>query len=229
MHCWWHFCCCNALCIRFPVHLGCLRQKDIKNYGAHDWKRRKGPHPHTFGPSKKIARFTKGRFVPIVPVYKDLDWPYEGQFCGKIDWEGSWWAFSQRTAKVASGKGPRQKMSKIFKKCQHIFDTSRHFFPHGKNLQTFAAVLRGNTIRGNTTRNSERKMALWEGLWEGLWKTSENLWKPLKTLKSSDKLWKPLKTSEKLWKPLKPSLSEVLSETLSEADFPLRTSQACCP
>ena len=40
---------------------------------------------------------------------------------------------------------------------------------------SFAGVLRGNTIRGNTTRNSERKMALWEGLWEGLWKTSENL------------------------------------------------------
>ena len=39
-------------------------------------------------------------------------------------------------------------------------------------------VLRGNTIRGNRTRNSERKMALWEGLWEGLWKPSE---KPLKT------------------------------------------------
>ena len=38
-----------------------------------------------------------------------------------------------------------------------------------------AGVSRGNTIRGNTTRNSERKMALWEGLWEGLWKTSENL------------------------------------------------------
>ena len=38
-----------------------------------------------------------------------------------------------------------------------------------------AGVLRGNTIRGHTTRNSERKMALWEGLWEGLWKTSENL------------------------------------------------------
>ena len=63
-------------------------------------------------------------------------------------------------------------------------------------------VLRGNTIRGNTTRNSERKMALWEGLWEGLWN-------PLKT--SED----PLKTSQNLWKPLKPSLSE----TLSEADF----------
>ena len=83
-------------------------------------------------------------------------------------------------------------------------------------LQRFAGVLRGNTIRGNTTRNSERKMALWEGLWEGLWKTSENL-------------WKPLKTSQTLWKPLKPSLSEILSETLSEADFPLRTSQSCCP
>ena len=74
-------------------------------------------------------------------------------------------------------------------------------------------ALRGNTIRGNTTLNSERKMALWEGLWEGLGKTSENL-------------SKPLKASENLWKP---SLSEVLSETLPEAEFPLRTSQACCP
>ena len=42
-------------------------------------------------------------------------------------------------------------------------------------LRDVVGVLRGNTIRGNTTRNSERKMALWEGLWEGLWKTSENL------------------------------------------------------
>ena len=47
------------------------------------------------------------------------------------------------------------------------------------------------------TRNSERKMALWEGLWEGLWKTSENLWKPLK-----------------------PSLSEILPETLPRGRFP---------
>ena len=79
-----------------------------------------------------------------------------------------------------------------------------------------AGVLRGNTIRGNTTRNSERKMALWEGLWEVLWQTSENL-------------WKLLKTSKNLWKRLKPSLSEIFSETLSEADFPLRTSHACYP
>ena len=28
------------------------------------WKRRKGPHPHTLGISKKITRFTKGRFRP---------------------------------------------------------------------------------------------------------------------------------------------------------------------
>ena len=41
--------------------------------------------------------------------------------------------------------------------------------------QLVVGVLRGNTIRGNTTRNSERTMALWEGLWEGLCKTSENL------------------------------------------------------
>ena len=91
---------------------------------------------------------------------------------------------------------------------------------------SLAGVLRGNTIRGNTTRNSERKMALWEGLWEGFWKTSENLWKLLKTSKN---LWKSLRTSKNLWKPLNSSLSEILSETLSEADFPLRTSQACCP
>ena len=45
-----------------------------------------------------------------------------------------------------------------------------------KNIETST-----KTIRGNTTRNSERKMAFWEGLWEGLWKTSENLSKPLKT------------------------------------------------
>ena len=44
-----------------------------------------------------------------------------------------------------------------------------------KDRAQFAGVLRGNTIRGNTTRSSERRMALWEGLWEGLWKTSENL------------------------------------------------------
>ena len=37
-----------------------------------------------------------------------------------------------------------------------------------------------NPIRGNRTRNSERKMALWEGLWEGLWK------KPLKNLNTSE-------------------------------------------
>ena len=49
------------------------------------------------------------------------------------------------------------------------------------NVVFFAGVLRGNTMRGNTTRNSGRKMALWEGLWEGFWQTSENLWKPLKT------------------------------------------------
>ena len=40
---------------------------------------------------------------------------------------------------------------------------------------------KGNTIRGNNARNSERKMALWERLWEGLWKPSKNLWKPLET------------------------------------------------
>ena len=68
-------------------------------------------------------------------------------------------------------------------------------------------------------------MALWEGLWEGLWKTSENFWKPLKT---SENLRKFLKTSQNLWKSLR--TSEIPpSETLSEADFPLRTSQACCP
>ena len=38
-----------------------------------------------------------------------------------------------------------------------------------------AGVLRGNTIRGNTTRNCERKMALWEGLWERLWKSLKTL------------------------------------------------------
>ena len=86
------------------------------------------------------------------------------------------------------------------------------------SLEFFAGILRGNsvTVRGNRARNSERKMALCEGLWDCIWKTSEN------PLKPSENLWKPSKT---LWKALKPSLSE----TPSEADFPLRTSQACCP
>ena len=79
-------------------------------------------------------------------------------------------------------------------------------------MPLIAGVLRGNTIRGNTTRNSERKMALWEGLWEGLWKT----------LKTSKNLWKPLKTSENLWNPpsqrssQRPSRRQIsLSEPLS--------------
>ena len=58
-------------------------------------------------------------------------------------------------------------------------------------------------------RVSERKIWLWEGLWEGLWKTSKNL-------------WNPLKPSAILWNPS-------LSETLSEADLPLRDSRSCCP
>ena len=66
----------------------------------------------------------------------------------------------------------------------------------------FPGVLRGNTIRGNTTRNSERKMALWEGLWEGLWKTSESLCKPLKTSKY---LWTPLPLRGPLRDPLRGS------------------------
>ena len=79
-----------------------------------------------------------------------------------------------------------------------------------------AGVLRGNTIRGNRTRNSEEDGTL-RGALRGPLK---NLcWKPLKT---SENVWRPLKTSENLWKPLK-------TETLSEADFPLRISQACCP
>ena len=59
--------------------------------------------------------------------------------------------------------------------------------PEIRGFVKIAGVLRGNTIRGNRTRNSERKMALWEELWEGIWKTlktSENLWKPLKTLRN---------------------------------------------
>ena len=83
-----------------------------------------------------------------------------------------------------------------------------------------AGVLSGNPISCNTTRNSERKIALS--------KASE------KTLKTSKNLCKPLKTSQNLYKPLKTSenpLSERpcgLWETLSEADFSLRASQACC-
>ena len=67
---------------------------------------------------------------------------------------------------------------------------------------------------------------------ESLWRISENLWKlsenlsALKSLKISENLFKPLATSENLWKP---SENPSLSETLSEADFPLRGSRSCCP
>ena len=100
------------------------------------------------------------------------------------------------------------------------------FHQHRASLQDSGA-LRGNTIRGNRAGNSERKMALWKGLWEGLWKTSENLWNLWKPLKTSENLWKPLKTSETL--ALRDPLRDPFSETLSEADFPLKPSQACCP
>ena len=67
----------------------------------------------------------------------------------------------------------------MLKEASDIFSTRKRFqnarFDTRVSVLKLAGVLRGNTIRGNTTRNSERKMALWEGLWEGLWKTSENL------------------------------------------------------
>ena len=40
----------------------------------------------------------------------------------------------QRTAKAASGKGPRQKTPKIGKKCQTCFETFRHFSRRAKNV-----------------------------------------------------------------------------------------------
>ena len=66
-------------------------------------------------------------------------------------------AFNQRTAKGASGKGPRQKTSKIVKKCQKYF---RHFstiFARGKKTQkssksvknifdTFRQISRGTSF-----------------------------------------------------------------------------------
>ena len=51
--------------------------------------------------------------------------------------------------------------------------------------------------RGNRTRNSERKMTLWEGSERASkkpLKTSENLWKPLKTSENLKNLWAPLRT-----------------------------------
>ena len=45
------------------------------------WKRDKGPHPHTFNFTKQTARYTKARFRP----YEGPEWPYEGQFCGKLE------------------------------------------------------------------------------------------------------------------------------------------------
>ena len=80
--------------------------------------------------------------------------------------------------------------------------------------------VQGATGLGATgLRASERKSAserVSERTSENLSKISENLenlWKPLEPLKTSKNLSKPLKN---LWKP---SLSETVSETLSEADF----------
>ena len=79
-------------------------------------------------------------------------------------------------------------------------------------------VLRGNTIIDSTTLHSESKLTLWAGLWYDIPKTypnrqtsHENLWNCLKTPKSHEYIWKPP------------------SGILSEADFPVRTSQACRP
>ena len=66
--------------------------------------------------------------------------------------------------------------------------------------------VQGATRLGATgLRASEGEICLWE-----------DLWKPLKIL------WKPLKTSKNLWK-------ASLSETLSEADFPLEKLSVLLP
>ena len=44
----------------------------------------------------------------------------------------------------------------------------------------------GESSRGNKLRASEREVCIWEGLWEDLWKRLKNLWKPLKTLRTSE-------------------------------------------
>ena len=94
-----------------------------------------------------------------------------------------------------------------------------------RDAKTFAGVSRGNTIRGNTTRNSERKMALWEGLWEGHWKTSENLWKPLKT---SEKLWNhPSQRSSQRPSQRQISLSEPLSPVAPNRVAPWNSYDTC--
>ena len=76
------------------------------------------------------------------------------------------------------------------------------------------------------TRLGATRPATLRGKWHSERVSERAFEKPLKISKN---LWKPLKASKYLWKPLQPSLSKILSETLSEADFPLRTSQACCP
>ena len=85
--------------------------------------------------------------------------------------------------------------------------------PHSHRV---AGVLRGNTIRGNMTRNSERKMALWE--------VSKNLWKPLKTSKN---LWKPLKTSENL--PLRNPLRDPLRGRFPSQNLSVLLPLIVCP
>ena len=45
------------------------------------WKSRTALHPHTFSLTKRMVCFTKADFV----LTRDPKWPYEGQFCGKIN------------------------------------------------------------------------------------------------------------------------------------------------
>ena len=52
------------------------------------------------------------------------------------------WCFSQRIAKGAGGKGPRQKTSKIVKKCQKVFRHFSTFFAQGKKRQKSSKIVK---------------------------------------------------------------------------------------
>ena len=90
---------------------------------------------------------------------------------------------------------------------------------------SFGESWRGNTIGATGPRASEREICLWEGLWEGGF--SEILQRFLEVFRGFKRFSEVLRSFQR-FQEIFERFSEVLSETLSEADFPLRGSQSCC-
>ena len=89
------------------------------------------PKPHLNRTGQFFALPRKAR--PILVVFLFLPFslllPQKGQILLLLPFK------NQRTAKGAGGKGPRQKTSKIVKKCQRYFRHFSTFFAQGKKRQ----------------------------------------------------------------------------------------------